>query len=43
MVAPSNNPSLLSSVFYLSAVLGADESGDGAEVVEVGAVQHPEE
>lgn len=29
--------------FYLSAVLRADESSDGAEVVEVGAVQHPEQ
>lgn len=33
----------LGSVFYLSAVLCADESSDGAEVVEVGAVQHPEQ
>lgn len=29
--------------FHLLAVLGADEASDGAEVVEVRAVQHPEQ
>lgn len=30
-------------MLYLSAVLCADESSDGAEVVEIGAVQHPKQ